>query len=510
MAWIFFVYLATLLALGTIAERRTRGLTGFLLGDRRVGPWATALSYEATAYSGWLMLGFPGRAFSRGLAAIWIAVANVLGDALNWVGVARHLREQTSRLGALTIPEYLEQRFARDGGAAVRVVASTAIVIFMLIYLWAQCVAAGKTLAMILGTDYQMAAVVSAAVIIVYTFQGGYRAVVWTDCVQATMVVVALVALPLACLYQLGGFGGLAEVLRGAATEAAAGGMSAGPGLIDWFAGLGGLALFTMLFEDAGVGLGYLGQPHTCARFMAIRGAEHLRAAFVVSIIWAALVCSGAAMVGLVAHGWFRAPQASASAGTVAIADSSASRPALADPEEALPRLAIAVFPEWLAGFVIAAIMAPIMSSSAGFLFSAASSMSKDVYPFLLRRRSASEGELIVVARVSTLAIGVMALALALATDPLDKRSAVYALVLYAWGGLSGCFSATVLLALYYRGMTRAGCLAGMIVGSATTLAWHNDAALSGVAYEVIPAFVLSATTIVLVSRLSRPGGSTP
>src|SRR5215831_13221554 len=110
MAWIFFLYLATLLALGILSERRTRGLTGFLLGDRRVGPWATALSYEATAYSGWLMLGFPGRAFGRGIAAIWVGVACVLGDALNWVGVARRLRQQTARLGAPTIPEYLERR----------------------------------------------------------------------------------------------------------------------------------------------------------------------------------------------------------------------------------------------------------------------------------------------------------------------------------------------------------------------------------------------------------------
>ena len=122
-------------------------MKGFLLGDRRTGPWATALSYEATAYSGWLMLGFPGRAFSRGLVAIWVGVACVLGDALNWVTVARRLREQTSRLGALTIPEYLERRFARPGGSAVRMTASLAILIFMLIYLWSQFVASGKTLA---------------------------------------------------------------------------------------------------------------------------------------------------------------------------------------------------------------------------------------------------------------------------------------------------------------------------------------------------------------------------
>src|SRR5262245_7422848 len=162
MAWVFILYLAVLLVLGGLAERLTKGVKGFLLGDRQVGPWATALSYEATAYSGWLMLGFPGRAFGRGLAAAWIALTNVLGDALNWVGIARRLREETSRLGALTVPEYLERRFARPGGTAVRVVASTAIMVFMLIYLWAQCVAAGKTLTTILGIDYPLAVIASA------------------------------------------------------------------------------------------------------------------------------------------------------------------------------------------------------------------------------------------------------------------------------------------------------------------------------------------------------------
>src|SRR5262249_27101991 len=147
MIWIFVLYLAVLLLIGAVTRRATRGMKGFLLGDRQTGPWTTALSYEATAYSGWLMLGFPGRAFSRGLAAIWVGIAGVAGDALNWLTVARRLRDQTARLGSLTVPEYLEQRFARPGGVAVRATASLAILVFMLIYLWAQCVAAGKTLA---------------------------------------------------------------------------------------------------------------------------------------------------------------------------------------------------------------------------------------------------------------------------------------------------------------------------------------------------------------------------
>jgi sodium/proline symporter len=504
MAWIFFLYLAVLLLIGVATRRTTRGMSGFLLGDRQVGPWTTALSYEATAYSGWLMLGFPGRAFSRGLAAIWVGIACVLGDALNWLGVSRRLREQTAQLGALTIPEYLERRFDRPGGTAVRATASLAILIFMTIYLWSQCVAGGKLLAAVLAMDYRLATAVTALVIVVYTFQGGYRALVWTDCVQATMAVVALLVLPVACLYQLGGWNGLAIVLDRASADTSTGWVSslAGGHLGEWFAGLSGLALFTFLFEDTGVGIGYLGQPHICARFMAIRDAHYLRAACAASIVWAALVCAGAVGVGLVAHGWFRG--ASELAATGRGVSPSDPRPYLADPEEALPRLAIAVFPEWLAGFVVSAIMAPIMSSSASFLLSASSSLSEDVYPHLLRR-NAGEKELLLVARSGTLAIGLVALGLALNTDPLDTQSAIYSLVLYAWGGLSGCFSAPIVMALYYRGMTRAGCLAGMIVGAATTLVWHNVPALAGVAYEVIPAIILSAMAIIVVSQVTRP-----
>jgi sodium/proline symporter len=504
MVWIFFLYLAVLLLIGFATRRATRGLSGYLLDDRRVGPWTTALSYEATAYSGWLMLGFPGRAFSRGIAAIWVGFACVLGDALNWVVVARRLREQTAQLGALTIPEYLERRFDRLGGSAVRATASLAILIFMSIYLWSQCVAGGKLLAAALAMDYRLATAITALVIIVYTFQGGYRALVWTDCVQATMAVVALILLPAACLYQMGGWSGLAVVLDRASADASAAWASGSGGghLGEWFAGLGGLALFTSLFEDVGVGVGYVGQPHIGARFMAIRDARYLRAACAASIVWAALVCAGAVGVGLVAHGWFRlAPAPASGGGAIGAGDP---RPDLTDPEEALPRLAIAVFPEWLAGFVVSAIMAPIMSSSASFLLSASSSLSKDVYPHLLRR-TAGEKELLLVARSGTLALGLTALGLAVTTDPLDKQSAVYSLVLYAWGGLSGCFSAPVVLALYYRKMTRAGCLAGMIVGAAATLVWHNVPALAAIAYEVIPAIILSALSIVLVSQIGRP-----
>jgi sodium/proline symporter len=494
MLWVFLLYLAVLLALGFLSERYTRSLEGFLLGDRKMGPWLTALSYESTAYSGWLMLGFPGRAFTRGLAAIWAGVACVIGDSLNWLLVSRRLRDETERLRALTVPEYLERRFPKPDGHAIQLVASIALGFFMLIYLWAQLVAAGKAMMTMLEWSYMPAVLLSALVIIVYTFQGGYRAVVWTDAFQAVMMMVALIVLPVACFSKMGGLAGVGAGLARASAEAAATPVAnTSSHLGGWFAGLVGLSLFSFLFEDAGLGAGYLGQPHISVRYMAIRDSRELTPAFALSILFAILVCAGAVAAGLAGHGTFHFSDVSG------VVDP---RQPLHDPEEVLPRLAMAVLPPWLAGLTISAIMAAIMSTASGFLLSVTSSMTEDVYHRLLRP-AAGEKELLLVSRVVTMALGGAALVLALTTNPLDPRATVYKLVLYGWGGLAGCFSAPVTLALFYRGMTRAGCLAGMLSGALTVLLWRNVPELSEV-YEVIPAMAISALSILLVSRLTR------
>ncbi len=335
MLWVFLVYLAILLALGFVAERYTKTLEGFLLGDRKMGPWLTALSYEATAYSGWLMLGFPGRAFSRGFAAIWAGVACVIGDSLNWILVSRRLRDETARLRALTVPEYLERRFPKEGGYAIQLVASLALSFFMLIYLWAQFVAAGKAMMTMLEWSYLPAVALSAMVIIVYTFQGGYRAVVWTDAFQAVMMLMALVILPVACISQMGGLPGLHAALARASAEAASSShASMSSHLGSWFAGLMGFSLFAFLFEDAGLGAGYLGQPHISVRFMAIRDSRALRPAFVLSIFFAILVCAGAVAAGLSSHGTFHFADAEVAAADAA----NAAMPQMEDRRSTIPR----------------------------------------------------------------------------------------------------------------------------------------------------------------------------
>jgi sodium/proline symporter len=259
--------------------------------------------------------------------------------------------------------------------------------------------------------------------------------------------------------------------------------------------------LFSFLFEDAGVGAGYIGQPHICTRFMSAENPRQLRIAMVISILFAVMVCTGAVAVGLVSHGWFRNED---SATLVPIAGSQAVDSSSFNIEVVLPRLVMEIYPGWLAGLVLSTIMADIISSAAGYLMSGASSAVEDIY-YRLFRREAGQAELLRAGRLITLLMAAAAGLLALGTNPNSERPVVYYLVLYAWGGLASAFSAPVLLAIYFRRMTRAGCLAGIIAGSVTCLIWHNTPALAAVAYEVIPAVLISAASIIVVSLCTGP-----
>ena len=500
MIFSFVLYLVLLLGLGLYASRFIRSLKGFLLADRSMGPFVTALSAEATAMSGWLLMAVPARAFTYGLSAIWVGMACVMGDAVGWLAVSRRLRRQTERLRALTLPEYLEKRFARDDGYAVQLVATSAIMVFMLIYLWAQLVAAGKAMSAILDfVDYSEATLLAAVIIIVYTLLGGFRAVAWTDFVQGFMMLFALTALPLICLQSVGGWNGLLGHLAQVSAEMPG---TASANLDHWFAGMTGLVLFTFLFEDAGVGVGYVGQPHICTRYMAVRKVSHLKTAFGVSICWNLLAVSGAVLLGLTAHYWYRF-----SAGASGSVESRLDSTLVFNVEQVLPMMAREVLDPWVAGILVSATLAAIMSSADSFLLSAASSMTRDVYQRIFRR-DASERDLLRMSRAVTIVLGTGALLLALSTDPWDPDATVYQLVLYAWGGLSACFTAPVVMALFYRKMTRAGCLAGILTGGGVSLLWRNLEVLSSVAYELIPSVILSGCSIWLVSRLSWTGAS--
>ncbi len=471
----FIIYLGVLILVGILAYRETTTFDDYYLAGRRLGPWVTALSAEASSESGWLLLGLPGQAFTQGLGAFWVALGCVSGTFFNWTGLAKRLRRITAHLRAITIPEYFAQRFT-DKAQTLRVISAVLIAIFMASYLAAQFVASGKALGVCFGLDYKVATMIGSGVILFYTMMGGFFAVAWTDVIQAILMIFALVVIPIMGIARVGGLGGLWQGIASITRDHA--------GFLSMRVGKEGIALVTFLVGMIGIGLGYPGQPHVLTRFMAIRSTSLLRKGAVVGVIWAAIALYGAVMVGLVAKALLTTQPH--------------------DPERVMPMLAINVLPAWLAGIVIAAVMAAIMSTADSQLLVVSSAIVEDFYHKTFRRQLAPRN-MVLLGRIVTLCVGLAALALALREDPENPVGAVFWLVLYAWGGLASSFGPVLLLSLYWRRMTGAGAIAGMISGSATVIIWKNIAVLSNFLYELVPGFVVSLVAAVFVSYLTKP-----
>jgi sodium/proline symporter len=475
----FLVYLAVLIVVGLAAYRKTKTFDDYYLAGRKLDPWATALSAEASSESGWLLLGLPGQAFSQGIGAFWVALGCVCGTFFNWTALAKRLRRITGFFRVITIPGYLEARF-EDDSHVIRIIGAILIGVFMAAYVAAQFVASGKALSVTFGLDYTTSVLIGAAVILFYTMMGGFFAVAWTDVIQALMMVFGLVIIPVVGTIKLGGPAALWTRLAALAPE--------GSGFLSLRAGKEGIALVTFLVGMIGIGLGYPGQPHVMVRFMAIKKPRLLRKGALIGVIWAVIALYGAVFIGLVARG-------------VLTADPG-------DPERVMPLLAMELLPSWLAGIVIAAAMAAMMSTADSQLLVSSSSFVQDLYHKALKREP-SPKRLVFLSRIVTLLVGLIAMVVALRQDPENPVGVVFWLVLYAWGGLASSFGPLLILSLYWKRVTRAGAIAGMIAGSGTVIVWKNVAALSGFLYELVPGFVVSLIVILVVSCLTRPPAAT-
>lgn len=472
----FLTYLAALILVGLLAYRKTTTFDDFYLAGRKLGSWVTALSAEASSESGWLLLGLPGQAFSQGLGAFWVALGCVAGTFFNWTGLAPRLRKVTGLLNAITIPDYFAERF-NDRSGILRIISALLIAIFMTSYVAAQFVASGKALGVCFGIDYKIAAAIGSGVILFYTMMGGFFAVAWTDVIQAILMVIALVVMPVLGMARLGGWDGLWQTIACATRSQTS--------FVSLRVGKEGIGLLTFLVGMIGIGLGYPGQPHILTRFMAIKSTSALRKSALVGVIWAVIALYGAVLVGLVAKGL--------------LTDSPA------DPERVMPMVAVELLPAWLAGIVIAAIMAAIMSTADSQLLVVSSAIVQDFYHKTFKREP-SPRNLVLLSRVVTLAIGLMGLAIALGVNPENPVGVVFWLVLYAWGGLASSFGPVLLLSLYWRRTTRQGAIAGMISGSATVIIWKNIGFLSNLLYELVPGFLVSLLVTIVVSWVSKPG----
>ncbi len=455
----FLVYLAVMLSLGVLGWRYTQTLSDYLLGGRRLGPVVTALSAGASDMSGWLLLGLPGFAYVSGLGAGWLALGLFVGAALNWFLVAKPLRMETARLGdALTLPDYFEARF-EDKTHLLRIISATMILLFFVFYTASGLVAGGKLFNSVFGLSYEWAVLAGATVVVLYTLLGGFLAVSWTDAVQAVLILLALL---------------LAASMGLSASDYS---QLENPQLLNPMTYVDGSDISLMgTVSLLAWGLGYFGQPHILARFMAIKSIEALPVARFVGIGWTLVTLVCALFVGF--SGWF-------------LLD-----PELVnqDPERVFILLVDGLFTPIIAGLALAAILAAIMSTADSQLLVASSAITEDFYKQLIRP-NASVKETLWVGRLAVVLVAVIAVGFALSPE-----SKVLDLVAYAWAGFGAAFGPVVLMSLYWRDIDRNGALAGIVVGGATVIIWEPLQGGVFDVYEIVPGIVFSVIAILIVS----------
>ena len=467
----FVVYLLVVLAIGIIAWRSTANLRDYILGGRRLGRWTTALSAQASDMSGWLLLGLPGYAYVAGLESAWLAIGLLAGTWLNWRFTASRLRIATEAYGdALTLPEYLQRRFA-DPYGLLRLLGAAVVLLFFTFYTASGLVAGGKLFETVFGLPYTWAVAAGAGAVLAYTFIGGFLAVSWTDALQGMLMLVALVLVACFGVAVMGGFDGLAAGLA-----------ERNPALLNAFTDSAGAPLTLIgVASLLGWGLGYFGQPHILARFMAVRSAGELVASRRIAVGWVSIALAAAMIVGLTGAAWLT--------------------PGLegADTEKVFMAMAAALLHPVVAGVCLAGILAAVMSTADSQLLVASSAVSEDLYRDLLRPH-ARPGELLWIGRFAVILIAIGAFVLAL-----DPDSKVLDLVAYAWAGFGASFGPTLLASLYWKRMSLAGAYAGILVGGATVVTWKSLSGGIFDLYEIVPGVLFSAIAVAIFGRIGTP-----
>lgn len=468
----FAIYLGVIIVMALVAWRRTANLSDFILGGRSLGSWTTALAAQASDMSGWLLMGLPGLAYLAGLEAGWMVAGLLVGTYLNWKLIAQRLRLATEAHGdALTLPDFFEHRFS-DDSRLLRLITGAFVLFFFALYTSSGFVAAGRLFETLFDMPYFPAMLLGAASIIAYTFIGGFLAISWADVLQGSLMFFALVIVAAMGLYEIGGMDGLTNVLN-----------ATNPELLDPFSTRTGASLgWIGILSLVGWGLGYAGQPHILARFMAIRDSAEVGVARRIAMSWQITVLLAALLIGMVGIG---------------VLDRQLAGP---DAEKVFIYMSVNFFPAVIAGICLSAILAAVMSTASAQLLVSASAFAEDFYKGLIKKR-ASRTELLRAGRLAVL--GVAMIALWLARNP---ESRVLELVAWAWAGFGAAFGPTIILSLYWPAMNRAGALAGVVVGGVTTIVWPM---LRGTAplfdlYELVPGFVLSMLAIVLVTNIAR------
>lgn len=462
------IYMVAMLVIGYYAYRKTTNLNDYMLGGRDLGPAVTALSAGAADMSAWLLMGLPGAIYLSGLTSAWIAIGLTIGAYLNWVFVAPRLRVYTEvSSNSITIPSYLDNRL-KGKSALLRIASGIIILLFFTFYVSSGMVAGGKFFESSFGLDYHTGLLIVSAVVVAYTLFGGFLAVSYTDFLQGLMMFISLILVPAIGIIALGGFGETVDAIQ--AVE---------PNHFSLFAGTTVLGIIS----TAAWGLGYFGQPHIIVRFMAIKSAREAKSARRIGISWMIFSLLGAIATALVGVAYFnqadQTPLDKATAETVFIL------------------LGQAVFHPFIAGLMLAAILAAIMSTISSQLIVTSSALVEDLYKKVIKS-DAEDKTYVLYGRIAVLAVSIFAGFLAW-----EQNETILGLVEFAWAGFGASFGPVILLSLYWRKLTSQGALAGMITGAIVVVVWANIEVLKSAMYEIVPGFILSLIVAVVVSIIT-------
>lgn len=477
------LYLALMVGIGAWYSKKNKSTDDFYLGGRKLGPLVTAMSAEASDMSSYLLMGLPGLAVVYGIAeASWTAIGLAVGTYINWLLVAKRIRLYSHKINAVTIPEFFAKRF-HDNAKVLSLIAALIIIIFFVPYTASGFSACGKLFSSLFGVDYQIAMIISAVVIVLYTTLGGFSAASTTDLIQSIVMTVALFVV---VGFGVSQAGGVHAVLENASQLPAYFSLTSTGDGAGGTTPYGGLTIVSTLAW----GLGYFGMPHILLRFMAIEDSKKLKTSRRIASVWVVISMAVAIFIGTVGVGMIGA----------GVLDGGF------DGERVIIEISkllstYGIFPALVAGVILSGILAATMSTADSQLLAASSSASQDIFISFFKVKL-SQKKAMLIARASVILISVIGVIIAL-----DENSSIFRVVSFAWAGFGAAFGPLVLFSLFWKRTNKAGAVAGMVTGGAMVFIWkYIIAKLSPVLniYELLPAFILSSLAIVAVSLLTK------
>lgn len=477
------LYLAMMVVIGVLYSKRNKSTDDFYLGGRKLGPLVTAMSAEASDMSSYLLMGLPGLAVVYGIAeASWTAVGLAIGTYVNWLIVAKRIRLYSQHINAVTVPEFFSKRF-HDNRKVLSLIAALVIIVFFVPYTASGFSACGKLFSSLFGVNYQIAMIVSAAIIVLYTTLGGFSAASLTDLIQSIVMTVALLVIVFFGVSKAGGIDVVLENARQLPAYFSLTSTGDGAGGVKPY---GGLTIVSTLAW----GLGYFGMPHILLRFMAIEDSKKLKTSRRIASTWVVISMAVAIFIGTVGVGLIKVGQIDGNIDGERI---------IIEISKLLSNYGI--FPALVAGVVLSGILAATMSTADSQLLAASSSASQDIFISFFKVKL-SQKKAMLIARISVIIISVIGVVIAL-----DENSSIFRVVSFAWAGFGAAFGPLVLFSLFWKRTNKAGAIAGMLVGGVMVFVWkYGIAKLGGVfdIYELLPAFILSSIAIVVVSLLTK------